>query len=443
MTGKFNNIHPGLSLESALSILATPEKDLESSSDYYMAVCHLLNFPGVRTEDALLTVSNNESDTQAIRLARRKSLEILGRLGCRRALPALTISLDHSDPYLVENAVWSLLQLCCDDHDVHQRLIELLVQNQVNQRILIQCLAGLGVQEAIDAIQQCVKSPTDSVRTAAISALCRLTGDRRSLNVLEPVLFSDSQMDRQMVIEDLADCKGIELLGSVLKSPVSPVFRLRFVQAVWPSPEAGTSTVKSDLVTVLDQILIDSPDSLSLKQRLNIESTVSISDSFEGLFSNDFSRCYQSLVRLSCIEGSKLWPLYLQQWNDRAFNDYGAHYFFVRLIGLVPSWPADSICILENLLLEAVENLRPQFGKSRPVALLSLLDLSPQAISWHRLVDILESPSSPWQLQYAVLMVIERLAGQYQSALQDYLDDSGKISITHPFVCDKLDCIVA
>jgi hypothetical protein len=40
-------------------------------------------------------------------------------------------------------------------------------------------------------------------------------------------------------------------------------------------------------------------------------------------------------------------------------------------------------------------------------------------------------------------MVIERLAGQYQSALQDYLDDSGKISITHPFVCDKLDCVFA
>ena len=443
MTSKFNNIHPGLSFENALSILETPESDLEFSSDYYMAVCHLLNFPGARTEDALLTVANNESDTQATRLARRKSLEILGRLGCNRALPVLIKCLDHSDPYLVENAVWSLLQLGCDDHAVHQRLMDLLVENQVNQRILIQCLAGLDVQKAVDAIQQCLKSSTDSVRTAAGSALSRLTDDRFYLKALEPVLFSASQMDRQMVMEDIADCKGIELLGSVLKSPVSPVFRLRFVQAVWPSPAAGTSTLDFKLVSVLDQILTDSPDSLLLKQGLHIESNVSVSDCFEALFSNDFARCYQSLLRLSCVEGSKLWPLFLQQWNDRAFNDYGAHYFFVRLIGFVASWPAEGVCVLEKLLLEAVENLRPQFSKSRPVALLSLLDLSPQTISWPWLLVLLESPDSPWQLQYAVLMVVDRLAGQYQSALQHYLDDSKKISITHPFVCEKLACILS
>ena len=209
MAGQFDNIHPSLSFEKALGILATPEEDLDLSSDYYMAVCHLLNFPGDRTEDALLNIASNESDTQAIRLARRKSLEILGRLGCCRALPVLARCLDNSDPYLVENAVWSLLQIGSNDPVVHQRLMDLLVENQSNQRIIIQCLAGLDVQEAVDVIQQCLKSPTDSVRTAAGSALCRLTGDRGYLDALEPLLFSVSQMDRQMVIEDLADCGGI------------------------------------------------------------------------------------------------------------------------------------------------------------------------------------------------------------------------------------------
>ena len=126
---------------------------------------------------------------------------------------------------------------------------------------------------------------------------------------------------------------------------------------------------------------------------------MSISEYLEGLFSNDFARCYQCLLYLSGVDGSKLGPLLLQQWNDRAFNDYGAHYFFVRLIGLVSSWPDDIISILEKLLLEAVDNLRPQFSKSRPAALLSLLNLSSKIILSF-LIDILESSSSSWQLQW-------------------------------------------
>ena len=440
MAGQFDNIHPSLSFEKALGILATPEEDLDLSSDYYMAVCHLLNFPGDRTEDALLNIASNESDTQAIRLARRKSLEILGRLGCSRALPVLARCLDDSDPYLVENAVWSLLQIGSNDPEVHQRLMDLLVENQSNQRIIIQCLAGLDVQEAVDVIQQCLKSPTDSVRTAAGSALCRLTGDRGYLDALEPLLFSVSQMDRQMVIEDLADCGGIELLDSILKSPVSPVFRLRFVQAVLPPLETSL-TAKWNLLDVLDQILTDSPDSLLLRQTLDKE--MSISECLEGLFSNDFARCYQCLLYLSGVDGSKLGPLLLQQWNDRAFNDYGAHYFFVRLIGLVSSWPDDIISILEKLLLEAVDNLRPQFGKSRPAALLSLLNLSSKQLSSHFLIDILESSNSSWQLQYAALMVAEQLPEREQLILHQHLGAEGHLSAAHAYVRKKLSRVLA
>ena len=440
MAGQFDNIHPSLSFEKALGILATPEEDLDLSSDYYMAVCHLLNFPGDRTEDALLNIASNESDTQAIRLARRKSLEILGRLGCSRALPVLARCLDDSDPYLVENAVWSLLQIGSNDPEVHQRLMDLLVENQSNQRIIIQCLAGLDVQDAVDVIQQCLKSPTDSVRTAAGSALCRLTGDRGYLDALEPLLFSVSQMDRQMVIEDLADCGGIELLDSILKSPVSPVFRLRFVQAVLPPLETSL-TAKWNLLDVLDQILTDSPDSLLLRQTLDKE--MSTSEYLEGLFSNDFARCYQCLLYLSGVDGSKLGPLLLQQWNDRAFNDYGAHYFFVRLIGLVSSWPDDMISILEKLLLEAVDNLRPQFSKSRPAALLSLLNLSSKQLSSHFLIDILESSNSSWQLQYAALMVAEQLPEREQLILHQHLGAEGHLSAAHAYVRKKLSRVLA
>ena len=431
MPGTFDNIHPNLTKESALRILVSPEEDLEFSSDYYMAVSHLLNFPGAQTEDALLEIAKNESRSQAVRLARRKSLEVLARLGCTRALPVVVQCLNHDDPYLVENAVWALLQLRCQDSNAHQRLIELLEENKANQRVVIHCLAGLDVQGAVEAIQKCLQSPDVSIRSSAGSALCRLTNDRSYVFDLEPSLFSKSQMDRQMVIEDLADCKGIELLGLVLKSPVSPVFRLRFVQAVC-STDQSASVKGFNLVDLLDQILIDSPESLTLNQAFSENTTVN--ECFEGLFSNDFARCYHCLAKLSSKGGDELWPYFSEQWYNRAFNDYGAHYFFLRLIGFASDWPSDHIQELQELLIDAVNNLRPQFSKSRPIALLSLYALSPEKISSDWLVQILASPNSGWQLQYAALMIAQQSCSQSHVVLHADHEIAEKLASSHPFV---------
>lgn len=434
MSGAFDNIHPTLSFEGALNILAEKENNLKCSSDYYMAVSHLLNFPCQRTEDVLLGVASNESDSQAVRLARRKSVEVLGRFGCKRALPILAKCLDHSDRYLVENAVWSLLQIGCQDPTIHQRLIGLLDEDQGNQRIIIQCLAGLAVRDATDMIQKCLKSPVVSVQTAAGSALCRLLGDRSYVSDLKPVLFSASQMDRQMVIEDLADCKGIELIDSVLKSPVSPVFRMRFVQAV-SSEQSANSSTRFSLIDKLDQILVDSPKSLLLSSCF--DGYASVKDYFDGLFSNDFARCYHCLGRLSDMEGRIIWPIFLQKWYESAFNDYGAHYFFLRLVGLASGWPAECVSRLEDILLEAVDNRRPQFSKSRHIALLSYFNLSPEKITADFLLRIIEPSDRSWQLQYAVLMIAEQLQVERVVLLHEYFGDRKTTSL-HPFVQAKL-----
>ena len=54
MAGLFDNIHPGLDQQAAIDILSKDVGILENESDYYMAVSHLINFPGPKTSQALL-----------------------------------------------------------------------------------------------------------------------------------------------------------------------------------------------------------------------------------------------------------------------------------------------------------------------------------------------------------------------------------------------------
>ena len=105
---RFNNIHPGLSQDEALRILVLPEDQLDASSDRYMAAAHMINFPGERSEQALLQLLEEAVDTQPTRLAKRKAVEVLARLGCMEAIESIGRCLFSEDHYLVENASWAL-----------------------------------------------------------------------------------------------------------------------------------------------------------------------------------------------------------------------------------------------------------------------------------------------------------------------------------------------
>ena len=110
MAGAFDNIHPGLSQEEAIRLLSVPIEELASQSDPYMAAAHLINFPGQETEAALLALVIDADQSQPRRLARRKAVEVLGRLGCVDAITAIGNCLSSDDPYLVENAAFALVQ---------------------------------------------------------------------------------------------------------------------------------------------------------------------------------------------------------------------------------------------------------------------------------------------------------------------------------------------
>lgn len=399
----YDNIHPGLSHQDALEILEKSLSELEAASDYYMAASHLVNFPGEATEDALLRFIENPSTQQAVMHARRKAVEVLGRLGCKRATASIGFCLQSDDCYLVENAAWALLQLQCQDAELHQVMCQRLGDPAQSRRVLIQALAGLGVRTALPLLQSLQDDENPGVRGAATAAVAQLTGDRSRLQHLEDHLMLPNQMDRQTAIQDLIDCRATWLLPSIIKAPVSPVFRIRALRTLWPQHESQYAGL--DLLACLDRLIHDNPDDVILVHRYDAEPSTSFL--FEEFFGTDFGRSYLALSTLRQRPPRDLWPVFWNRWIEDAHNDYGAHYFFIQLLKLVDDWPSEALPAIQTLLLEAINNKRPQFVKSKSVACLALNRLS-KTIWINNLQQWISTVNSAcWELRYAVLMGLE------------------------------------
>ena len=176
MAGVFDNIHPGLTCAEAYKILLAESGDLDSQSDFYMAVSHLINFPGTETESALLRFLERPSSETSIRHAQRKAIEVVARLDSHQAIATIGTFLDSDDIYMVENAAWALAKLNCQDHNLHMKVISLLDDLTQNTRILIQALAKLSVVNAVPSLLKLRDDPRPSVQGAAIAALVQLNG---------------------------------------------------------------------------------------------------------------------------------------------------------------------------------------------------------------------------------------------------------------------------
>lgn len=438
MSNSFDNIHPGLTHEAALKILLIPVDQLESMSDYYMATSHLINFPGSITEKALLQLVENKSKELAIVIARRKAVEVLARLDCQDAIKSIGDCLNDTDHYLVENAAWALRRLNSQDSQHHQIMIGLLDDPSQNQRILIQSLAALGVKEALSKIKVLAEDSDPGVRGAALSALVRLDNQRECLQRLEPQLTLPNQMNRQSAIQDVIDCKAFSLLPAVLHSPVSPAFRMRALEALWPQGVAQYQGF--DLIRLLDDLLLDHPNNLELIHQY--EDARPAEFLVQELFSTDFSRCYLALKTLSDKPSEELWPLLEKRWYGDAYNDYGAHYFFVCLFGLILDWRKNAKNKIETILLNAIDNQRPQFLKSRPAAILALSKLNPEKfrIEFRKLISLEHMPF--WQCRYAALLSLgnDRSCAEWQYVFEHLHSLSQD---TSSYVCLKINHLIA
>ena len=403
MLGSFDNIHPGLSQEYAIQILSREPDELECKSDYYMAASHLVNFPGVKTEFALFKFLNRSSSDTSIRLAQRKAVEILGRLGVKNAINHIIRFLDSNDIYMIENVVWALGELCCKDKKVHRRLIELLVDSAQNQRVILQSLSKLNVTESLPLIIPLQQSKIPSVRGAAIAASFQLSGEKSRIGDLAEHLYLPNQMDRQSAIQDVIDSRANTLLFDVISAPISPVFRMRAVKSLVKIPDKNIA--ESEALTAVDKILRDDPRDIIVLHHYG----ESLSDKLllEGLFHPDFSRCYLAMQTLLNRDPDDLWKHVQEIWRNKASNDYGAHYFFMHLFGLISGWSVSALDYIKEILVQSINDKRPQFLKSGPAALLSLGELFPEVIEEYFDHFLMVDRNIYWQSRYALLMIIE------------------------------------
>ena len=424
MTGRFDNIHPELTCEHARQILLQPINELESQSDYYMAASHLINCPGSETEQALVDLLENPINEQAVNIAKRKAVEVLGRLDATSLISKIGRCLWSEDRYLVENTICALKQLKCSQSELIEKMIGLLSENQYNQRALIQCLASLSVQESLPAIEALKESDSPGIRGAAIAADAQLSGNRKHLSVIADHLLLPNQMDRQCAIQDLIDAQAVEHLPSIVASPVSPAFRMRACRLLLNSPDQNSVLLKS--IQLIDTILIDEPDDITIVHEY--DATPNPDFLVRDLFNTDFSRCYLALKTLSCIPSDVLWPVLSKQWDEEAHNDYGAHYFFMRLMGSRSDWSHQALSCIDEILQTSAINMRPQFQKSRSAAIYSMAQLNPSRFLELIPMFLADQYLPPWDCRYAVILALELISNRVtqleaNDLLKQFADD--------------------
>ena len=408
MTGRFDNIHPELTCQHARQILLQPVNELDAQSDYYMAASHLINCPGPETEKLLAELLERSQNDQAVKIAKRKAVEVLGRLGATSLIPIVGQCLWSDDQYLVENTIYALMQLKCNEPRLIQKMQDLLQENIYNQRVLIQCLSSLSAHQSLPLLSTFQLAESPGVRGAAISAIAKLSGNTTQLSSIVNHLTLPNQMDRQCAIQDLIDAGSLEHLSAIAASPVSPAFRLRAFrllitpQSLYPEP--------ATFLDLVDSLLVDNPDDIEIVHRYDVEPDIDFL--VRDLFNTDFSRCYLALKSLRQCSTELLWPLISKMWEEEAHNDYGAHYFFMRLFGSRADWPDHSIIPIVDILKSAAINKRPQFQKSRSAAMYAIFQLNPGLFFElvPRFLD--ETCCPPWDCRYVLIMAIESISKQ-------------------------------
>ena len=426
MSGLFDNIHAGLNQQGAVDILSKEVDILESESDYYMAVSHLINFPGPITSQALLAFLDKCSAEGPVALAQRKAVEVLARLGVAEATSKIATFLDSPDVYMVENAAWALSRLNCQDPEVHQRMIDLLDDSSQNQRVLIQSLSKLSVKSAVSTISAHTAHEKSSVRGAAIAAMIHLSGDHSNLADLSDHLFDSNQMDRQSAVQDVIDANAVQLLSDLLQAPISPAFRLRAVRALFDNPSKKLSD--HEAISSVDLLLFDDPRLITVLHHYGESMPTQLL--VEGLFHPDFSRCYLAMQELLKCDAREIWSSVQRCWEEKAHNDYGAHYFLMRLFGLVAGWTDDALLQIHTILSNAITDKRPQFRKSPPAALLSFAKLFPGQYDCFLDNCFSLENNLGWDMRYAGLLSIqsdqtEDLQLRYQQQLQQLVESDG------------------
>ncbi len=401
----FDNL-PTLSQRKAIEILSTEVSKLNLFSDYYKAAFHLAKYPGIKSEEALIRLVLSKGSETAFVIGRRMAVSSLAKLGCTRAIPVIGSCLDSEDPYLIENSAWALKELNCKDPVLLDKLINLLDDTKQNRRTLIKAISHLSEASLIKRIKELTldsRAPT-GVRGAAIAAIVKSSKEKKLIGVLHQNLKLKSQNERHCAVYDLVDTGDFDQLKFILKSPISPSFRLNAVKSLWPKNKENNNGL--DLFEVIESLIMDNPNEINTLH--NYEQDDDDNFLVNELFGTDFSRCYSVLKILATRESSRIWPVLNEQLN-RATKDYGAMYFLILLFSLKSDWDPSQSIEIERFTLFALGKSWPEYMKFRPISIVNLMKINKICFlgKYKSFLDVTITPF--WVSRYATLMSLELL----------------------------------
>ena len=401
-----------LTEEQAIAVLDTPPDQVSENDSRYIAASHLVNFPTEQSIQALIRAVKQTDPALQNRIVRRKALETLGRLQADVALPVMRPCLADTDKFMVENAVWAIGEIGTQDPDLLHEMTQLLAKPEQTYRVIIHTLAKLNYQPAVQSIRTFVDHPEPPVASAAIAAVCRLTGDRTQMSQVVALLQHANVMARRLAIQDLIDTRYYDAIPAIAQCPVSLAFRLRGIRLLAEAGIAEGALTFNDIQLYLEKTLRDYPTDLALitpydRQRPSLPGLI------RDLYDTDFGRCYLAAALLLQDHAATAPEALLATYEQEAHNDYGAHFHVVKVLGWLQYAPA------YDLLIEALHNQQPQFQKSRAAAAIALGELGDR-----RAINDLRRclATRIWDLKYAALMALQQL-GDVSAAEQASQDE--------------------
>ncbi|MEM8720000.1 MAG: HEAT repeat domain-containing protein [Cyanobacteria bacterium P01_G01_bin.39] len=397
MDKRFSNIF-NLTEEQAIALLKKPLDSEDGTSERYVGAAHLINFPTQRAINALIEAIADHDPALENRIARRKAVESLGRLKATQAMPTLQSCLADEDPLTVENAVWAIGEIGTEDQSILEAIAELLTKPQQTYRVIIHTLANFNYQPAIERIQPFTDHEDETIASAAIASLARLTGDNSHMERVLEFLQHDNVNARRACIQDLIDVEYYPAIAAIAKAPISVAFRLRGIRLLAAKGLAKNQVSFAEIEPSLDQIIRDRPQDIEMVHEYDQPPTLDFL--IRELYHTDFGRCYLADKTLLESYPEQAVEALLQTYTAEAHNDYGAHFHVIKLLGLLKHQPS------YDLIVEALHNTSPQFQKSRAAAAIALGNLGSKSA-----IPLLkETLSTPiFDLKYACLLALEQL----------------------------------
>ncbi len=409
MDKRFANLF-GLDEAQSIALLDTPIDQLAPDDSRYVAAAQLANFDSEASVAALMRAIHTVHDSLDNKITRRKSVESLGKLKAKQALPDIRACLTDPDPYTVEVAAWAIGEIGTDDSAVLESVAQQLSRPDQTYRVMIHTLAKLGYSEACDRIRPFTQSDDELVASAAITAVCRFTGDYTDMEKVVAYLQHPSVNARRACLQDLIDARYYPAMGAIARCPISVAFRLRAIKLMATMGLAEQQVTEAEVLPLLDQVLRDHPQNLDLVHEYDQPPTLEFL--IQELYQTDFGRAYLAIQTLLADHADTAPEAVLAAYAGEAHNDYGAHYHVMKLLGWLKHQPG------YDILVEGLENTSPQFLKSRAAAAIALGDLN-AAEAIPALKASLQAPI--WTLQYGAILALEQL-GETDVLLPDGTD---------------------